>query len=189
MRTFKVEDEETGEETTRRVMRGFVGIAVYAVEDTEGDPIVAADYTPATLPPLFDVAEKLGVAVSWTHFSRDYRGFYQPGADAITLMTHDEKTFLHELAHAAHNRVIQARGGKGLKGGQDPSQEIVAETVAAVLCKLLGLDGYLYDGRQYLLAYAEKSGRDLRTAIARVLGDVQACLDLLVEVAAGEEVS
>lgn len=178
---FKDTDEETGEEVTRTGMRGFVGIPVYAVEDTEGDPLPEpADYTPATMPPLFDVAERLGVDVRWTGFSRDYRGYFAPDRNEIVLCTSDERTFFHELAHAAHREVLKAKG-TDIKGGQVASQEIVAETCAATLCRLFDLDGYIYHGAEYVAAYAKATGGDLRRKTAKLLGEIQATLAVILD--------
>lgn len=187
IRRYKVEDETTGEEVSRQVMQGFVGIPVYSIEDTEGDPVPPPpDYTPLALPPLFDVAKTLGVNVKWSHFTRDYYGYYSPGLEEIVLCTTDERTFFHELAHAAHQRVLEAKGRK-LKGGQHASQEIVAETCAAVLCRLFNLDGYIYHGAQYIAGYAEKAGSDTRKSVAKVLSEVQETLALIMGTASGSK--
>jgi antirestriction protein ArdC len=179
-RTRKVreQDAETGEDRERTLTVGFVGVPVFRIEDTEGAPLEPVDYRPATFPPLFEVAERLGVDVAWAAFVARFRGYYSPGDDRILLCSHDERTFLHELAHAAHRRVLESRGAT-LKGGQDPAQEIVAEVVAATLCKLLDLDGYLPHSRDYVASYAGKGGP--ARAAMRVLADVQAVLLLLLE--------
>jgi antirestriction protein ArdC len=172
-RKIRETDETTGEETERVIATGFVGIPVFRYEDTEGDELERPDYRPATFPPLYDVAQRLGVSVEYLPFTDRYRGFYQPGRDRIVLCSHDERVFFHELAHAAHKRV-----NRSLKGGQVASQEIVAETVAATLCRLHGLDGYVYSGAQYVRGYA--NGKNPATAAMRVLGDVQKLLALIL---------
>lgn len=176
-------DPETGEKTTRPFITGFVGLPVFRYEDTEGLPIEREQYDPPSLPPLHEVARALGVSVEYAPAPHgcDYAGFYQPEKERIVLVTHAERTFFHELAHAAHRRVLQARG-KDLSGGQDPAQEIVAETVAAALCKLYGFEGYLYTGREYVTRYAEAAGiENPAKAAIKCLADVQATLYLIVE--------
>ncbi len=175
-------DAETGEEMTRPFVAGFVGVPVFRYEDTEGLPIEREQYDPPAMPPLFEVAGALGVSVVWAPFATDALGFYQPNRERIVLCSHDENVFLHELAHAAHRRVLQARGAD-LAGGQSESQEVVAEVVAATLCKLYGLDGYLWHGAEYVRSYA--ADKSPAKAALRVLGDVQAVLYLIIE-AAGE---
>jgi hypothetical protein len=94
------------------------------------------------------------------------------------LLTHDESTFFHELAHAAHRSVLQARGAE-LQGGQVPRQEVVAEVVAAVLCRLYDFEGFLPHSREYVDHYAGKDGP--AKAALKVLADVQAVLLLILE--------
>lgn len=185
-------DAVSGETTSRPIVTGFKCIPVFAYESTEGMPIERENFDPPQLPPLHEVAEALGVSVEYAPAPHgcDYQGFYQPDKDRIVLVTHAERTFFHELAHAAHRRVLQARG-EDLTNGQNASQEIVAETVAATLCKLYGFDGYIFAGREYVAAYAEaaKIGSPAKAAI-KCLADVQATLYLIVEeaVAAGSYV-
>ena len=116
-------------------------------------------------------------------FVARFKGYYTPrdhdGEERIVLCSHEERVFFHELAHAAHKRV---RGQ--LNGGQDPTQEIVAETVAATLCQLYGLSGYVYHGRDYIASYAK--GSPPAKAAMRVLADVRAVLDLILDPEAEE---
>ena len=174
-------DAATGEESARTIVSGFLGIPVFRFEDTEGAPLEIPDYQPAAMPPLFEVAERLGVSISWAPFVAKFKGYYRPGTDSIVLCSHDARTFLHELAHAAHERVLQARS-ESLQGGQVASQEVVAEVVAATLCRLYDLSGFLPHSREYVDHYAGNGGP--AKAALRVLGDVQAVLLLLLE---GEE--
>src|SRR5262249_4422793 len=138
-RKIRGEDPNTGEETERVITTGFVGIPVFRYEDTEGAELERPDYRPATFPPLYDVAARVGVRVDYLPFVDRFRGYYSPGENRIVLCSHDECTFFHELAHVAHRQVTAA---EEWRGGQNPKREIVAETVAATLCRLYGLDGY-----------------------------------------------
>ncbi len=171
-------DRATGEQSERVAVVGFLGIPVFRYEDTDGAPLEVADYRPAVLPPLADVAERLGVSVAWAPFTSRYRGAYVHGRDAIVLCSHDESVFFHELAHAAHQRVLASRGAS-LRGGQVASQEVVAEVVAAVLCKLFGLAGHLPHSVDYVDHYAGSQGAG--KAAVKVLGDVQAVLAILLD--------
>jgi hypothetical protein len=188
-RTRKVTDKDaaTGEESERTIVSGFVGIPVFRFEDTEGLPLQRySDYRPATFPPLYDVAERLGVRVDWAPFVRDFRGYYSPGDERIMLCSYDCRTFFHELAHAAHGRVLRSRG-EALTNGQTPRQEVVAETVAAVLCKLYDVEtGSLAHSAEYLAHYSK---RGPAVAAMKVLGDVQAVLETILEAADAEAVA
>ena len=129
----KEDDEEEGEDA--RVLRGFMGAPVFRYEDTDGAPIERPDTKPPELPPLFEVAECFGVSVKYQgHLGRAY-GTFRPGESQITLESHDEAVFWHELAHAAHLRVNGT-----LKDGQDAKQEAVAELSATVIAGLYGSD-------------------------------------------------
>lgn len=186
-RKKKETDADTGEESESFYVAGFTGVPVFRIEDTDGPPVATyEDYRPAEWPPLYDVAEALGVTVTYGPGDGRFRGCYSPGAERITLCTEDSCTFFHELAHAAHARVLRERGDD-MKGGQVSSQEIVAETVAATLCRLHDLDGFLYHGAEYVRSYAN-GGNPAKAAI-KVLADVQACLYLILETATMEGVS
>ena len=165
-------DAETGEEVRRVVVTGFKAIPVFRLEDTEGEPIEYPDYAPAELPPLVDVAERLNVPVRYSPVPANERGHFSLVRGEIVLGTLDVDTFFHELGHAAHATL------EPLQGGQNPRQEIIAETVAAVLCKLYGYDGYLGEARDYVGFYAgaEKPER----AVMRLLADVRRVLDVIL---------
>ncbi len=168
-------DEETGEQVERVVVVGFRGIPVFRLEDTEGELVDYPDYSPAELPPLLEVAERLGVPVRYSPVPANERGHYSLTREEIVLGTHDADTFLHELAHAAHATI------EPLQGGQNPRQEIIAETVSAVLCHLYGLDGYIAEARDYVGLYAGQERPE--RAVMRLLGDVQRVLDVILDAA------
>jgi antirestriction protein ArdC len=174
-RKIRETDKATGEETERVICSGFVGIPVFRVEDTEGRP-VEDDYSPPELPPLFDVAKRFGVSITYAPFVARFRGYYSPGNESIVLCSHDVRTFFHELAHAAHARVLRAKGEEIREGNH---AELVAETVAATLCRLYDFDGYLRKCSEYLSAHA--NGKSPAVAAMRVLGDVQAVLEMIFD--------
>ena len=176
----KRKDAETDEDKT--FVYGFRTIPVFGVESTDGEPVpVPEPLNPSDAPPLWDVAEYWQIPVSYLPFGGKYYGQYRFGyfgnSEQIVLCTHDESTFFHELAHAAHRRILGS-----LKGGQDWKQEIVAELSAAVLGRLFGKDT---EGRsyQYVKGYAEKAKKDTHKACLAVLTDVKAVLDLILNTA------
>lgn len=92
------------------------------------------------------------------------------------LCTHDVDAFFHELAHGIHNTI------RPLQGGQHADQEIVAETVAAVLCEMYGYQGYLYHGFEYIKHYADTAdAAETVKAIMKVLADVQKVLEVIFD--------
>jgi hypothetical protein len=176
-RKIRETDETTGEESERPIVTGFTTIPVFRIEDTNGASVEPPDYRPAEFPPLYDVAQAWGIRVEYAPFVARFKGYYRPSTDRIMLCSHDARVYLHELAHAAHARVLRARG-ESLKGGQHAGQEIVAELTAAVLCRLYDLDGFLASSREYI---ADNSNGNPGRGAMRVLNDVQACLRLLLE--------
>jgi len=143
---------------------------VLRVEDTGGEPLPPEpDYSPPQLPPLHEVAERFGVKVEYRPARWDTPlGQYEPGAGKITLFTHDPDVFFHELAHVIHGTFRQ------LKPGQQPEQEVVAETAAAVLCELYGYRQYHWHAWRYIEHYANSEDtQGVLRAVMRVLSDVE----------------
>jgi hypothetical protein len=165
--TILVENED-GEKVS--VVRGFKSVPVFAVHDTEGKPLPQVDYTPATLPPLSDVARKLGVTVCWHPTPTDRLGDCNASGTHINVGTHDVEVFFHKLAHAAHARI----NGQ-LKGGQHADQETIAEFSACVLMQLYGLGDRSGNAWRYISCYA----KDPIQAIASALTTVEKVLAAL----------
>ncbi len=179
-RTRKIrETDAAGDESDKVIVTGFLGVPVFRYEDTEGDALDIPDYSPPVCPPLFEVAGRFGIPVAYEPFVRDFAGYYSPGDDRIMLCTHDTRTFFHELAHAAHARVLAAKGSK-IHDVPEAQREIVADLTAAVLCRLFDLDGYLASCADYIAAYG---GGNPGRAAMRVLSDVHAVLTLILETA------
>src|SRR5690606_5965030 len=175
-------DEETGEEVERYVLVGFTATPVFRVEDTEGEPLPA--YDPPKLPPLIEVAQAFGVSVTYAPQAGAWGGYYVPEREEIVLCTHAERVFFHELAHAAHDRILRQQGSM-LAGGQDARQEIVAETAAAALCHIYGYRGYEVQSARYIEHYAGTSGSPEKTLreLMKYAGEVKAVLELILETA------
>lgn len=170
----KVKDEK--DETEKSILSGFMCAPVFRVEDTDGEPL---DYERIKLPelPLLDVAQKWNISVTAVPGNYSYYGYYNPDGNAIALATPEEKTFFHELSHAAHEKIL----GK-LKRGQDPLQEIVAELSAQALCRIVGKDDDKHFGNsyQYISKYAEEMKITPHTAVLKVLSDVEKILAMIL---------
>lgn len=162
---------------------GFRVVPVFRVEDTEGRPVEYPPPEPKEPPPLADVAASWGLAVSYTALAGPARGgafgSYSPSKKRITLATHDEAVFFHELAHAAHEKV------KGtLKVCQDWQQEVVAELTAATLMHLYGREPNDAGAYRYIAGYAESAGTDVLTACLSVIAECEQCLEHILAAAA-----
>jgi antirestriction protein ArdC len=182
-----VERNELEEEEERVILVGFKYIPVFRLEDTDGKPLpeVKTDYTPDVLPPLYEVAVEWGIDVKWMPANPGQRfyGWYDFVRDQIGLYTYEWGTFWHELAHAAHGRVV---GRENMKFGQDPFQEIVAELTAATLSVMHGHDEELGYAKRYIESYARAPiRRDTKPALVlRAVAMVEKCLNLIFETAA-----
>jgi hypothetical protein len=174
-------DAATGETRARQALVGYRMIPVFRIQDTDGMPLVEpVDYTPSQLPPLYDVAARLGVRVSWmpAHQLAPFRGFYAPGRHEIALLTHDVEVWFHELAHAAHDSILRGTG-RSIEDMPEADREIVAETVAATLCHLYDYSGAIFHGAEYVAGYAD--GGNPGRAAMRVLGDIQRTLYAILD--------
>ena len=121
--------------------------------------------------PLVDVAQRLGVEITWQPLPPDRLGGCSVDGSRIRLASHDAAVFFHELAHAAHARL---NGGQ-LKGGQHTGQETVAEFTAAVLMQFYGLQDRSGNAWRYIQGYS----KDPLKAIVKALSTVEKVLHLL----------
>lgn len=176
-------NEITGLEEKVHFVKGFKVTPRFRYQDTEGDELPAKpDYSPPVLPPLYEVGNAWGIEVRYTEtLSKGAWGYVYPGGKEIVLGTHDAQVYFHELAHKAHEKVI----GKPLVGGQDPHQEIVAETVAAVLANLFGIEGNIASARSYVASYAGVDPEKVTKELHRHLSTIEKVLTLILSTAAG----
>jgi len=175
---IKKEGDREGNET--EILKGFMAVPVFRVEDTEGDPL---DYEQIEVPdlPLLDKATEWGISVKVIPGNYRILGYYRPKTEEIAIASKDEIVFFHELAHAAHARV-----NGSLQPGQDWKQEIVAELSAAVLCQMVGKSSeYLGHSYIYIEDYAKKAELTAVQGCLRVMSDVEKVLNLIL---AGNEV-
>jgi antirestriction protein ArdC len=170
----KHKDEETEEE--KLILTSFKAVPVFKVEDTDGDPL---DYQNIELPdlPLIERAYAWGIDVKAVPGSYSYYGYFVPGAREICLATSSEKTFFHELSHAA-DYILKGN----LKPGQDPFQEIVAELSAQALARIAGKNAENTTGNsyRYIKGYAEQMGMNPHKACLKVLSDCEKILNLIL---------
>ena len=141
-----------------KFINGFRGIPTFELSQTAGKEVV---YKKLKLPqlPFKPVADFLGIKIIPQSFSGNAYGSFSPSAKVIQLATPDEGTFLHELSHAVDNYLMIKKTGKGLKGGQQADQEIVAEFSSSVLLAILGkeIDQKVAYTKKYVQHYSGKS--------------------------------
>jgi len=171
----KMKNEESGIES--ETLSFFKASAVFRYEDTEGKEL---DYRQIELPhlPLMERAIDWGIKVKAVPGNYQYRGYYAPDHNLIAIATPEEKTFFHELSHAAHDKV---KGG--LKKRQEPLQEIVAELSAQALCRMVGKKDQDTTGNsyQYIDRYAKEIGLSASNACLRVLRETEKVLNLILK--------
>jgi len=172
----KIIQKEKQDGTREPALVGFKGAPVFAFEDTEGEELDIQHLPPKELPPLYEVAERWGIGVEWKGSPGAAVGVFSPSQKSIALCTYDESVFLHELAHAAHQKVAG-----DLTRIEIWKKEVVAELSAAVLANLYGKKkantGSHY---RYIEDYAQDAGLDVYKACLAVASDVSECLDLIL---------
>ena len=141
-------DDEDDPETARTIVTGFRWIPVFRIEDTSGHPVCTADYTPQILPPLFDVAAKLGASVKWQPFDGKALGRYRPSSKEIVLSDQTALTYYHEIMHHLDSQIEPIRPGRLAEA------EMIAEFGGSVLCSIQGISGYESGSYRYLQSYA-----------------------------------
>lgn len=175
--TKKVTDEETGKEKIKLI--GFRAMPVFAVELTDGKPLPAFDYTPATIPlssqKLTKVIEKLGGTVRWAPIRGNTLGFYRPSNKSITLSSPEFVTFAHEVSHFVHDMI------ENILLVDPKKAEIIAELSASVLCEIVGESGYEQQSYQYIKSYCkDKDPKAVLSAINSVLTTVEKIINIII---------
>jgi len=165
----KTNEEGSEEKKEKLTCIGFSAIPVFAASSTEGE-YQLDEYTPVTYPPLYEVAQKMGVSIEYSPTASDKLGDCQIDGNKIRLGSHDVRIFFHELAHAIHARI----DGK-LKPGQQVGQETVAEFTSAVLMNLYGYTDSTGNAWDYISSYSH----DPLLAITKALGTVEKVLKVL----------
>lgn len=171
---------EKGNEDTEQhqYLSGFRALPVFRYEDTEGEPLPAEKQLNRQELPLLHRAEEWGITVKAIPANKACYGFYASRAEVIGLATPSESVFFHELAHAAHRRILGE-----LKRGQDALQEIVAELSAAALCRMVGKSTEDTTGNsyRYIEAYAKQLELSPHRACMKVLAETEKVLKLILE--------
>lgn len=175
--TKTVEDKTTSQ--NRTIILGFRPIPVFRIEDTEGEPLpeeIAS--TPATYPPFYEVAERMGIEVRWSPIDQNAYGYFSVLNNSITLHSQDAFIYFHELAHAIHNTFVN------LMTIDINRAEIVADVTAAVLCQLQGITGYELQTYRYVQEYCScKDDTFVLKAIMSALSDVEMVVSKILDVA------
>jgi len=166
---------EKDEDDEEEKLLGFMARPVFRMEDTEGEPL---DYEQIELPDLklMEKAKEWDISVKAIPGNYHYYGYYSQNSKEIALASKEETVFFHELAHAAHSRII-----KDFDKDQVWKKEIVAELSAAALCKMVGKTSrYLGNNYKYIENYARKAKLSPVQACLKVMRDVEKVLGLIL---------
>lgn len=178
------EQDMEGEESSRQVLYGFRAVPVFAVEDTEGEPLPEQDDACAQwieALPLLEVARAWDIQVdAYSHAGQAPLGYYGYGlgGKAIMLGVENLSTWTHELIHAADHKLGGLSEAKWHK-------EIVAELGGAVLLACLGKesDADLGGAYAYIERHAQTAKKDTVKACIEVLDRVCNCVRLILDTA------
>lgn len=170
--TFLKKDGKFVLENGEKVVSGqyFKWVAVHPLEHTEGEELPTFDYLPKKMPPLTEIAQKMGIDFSWVPLPANQLGNSTVDGFKIRIGTHDPDVWFHELAHAVHAKIEG-----GLQGGQTEQQETVADFTAAVLMWFYGYGDRTGNCWQYIQHYA----KDPLAAVSRAISTVTAILEIL----------
>lgn len=176
------EEDKSCENEAKFKLVGFTPIALFSAEKTEGEPL---EYEQHAIPthPLLEKAKEWGIDVCSTNFNGEFYGYWMEkcvdGKEKIKLCTPNERTFFHEMAHAAHRRTFESREAMNAYGQQ--KKEIVAELSAQVVAKLLGREqqSVIGNGYNYIKGYCN-DGQSVGKACLEVIADVEKVLILLL---------
>ena len=185
------EKNDKGEEEKRNIVYGFKGIPVFAVEDTEGKPLLGNEQYDEWVRklPLVQVAESWGIHVgTYSGEGKGALGYFQfgTGRKAIVLGTENLSTWAHELVHAADHHLTRLVDDRNLL-------EIIAELGSAILLEAIGYqyEADLGGAYAYIQHYATAAGKPPVRACIDVLDRACSCVALILDTAekAAEDIS
>ena len=120
---------------------GFRAMPVFGLEQTEGEPIDYGASKYIEQLPLLEVAKTWGISVdSYSGEGSGAAGFYMPSANIIQLGVKNLSTWLHELIHAAEDKLGVLPTGSKYVCEEKNKAEIVAEFGGCVLGHIIGED-------------------------------------------------
>lgn len=180
--TFKVKKTNpvTGEEEERIVITGFRPISVFRYEDTEGEELdYIPEFVPPEPPPFWNVADKLGIKVSYIPMLGNYLGQFNMRSNSIKLCSEDAIVYFHELSHAVHNTFVD------LRKCDHAVAETVAEFSAVVLAHIQGITGFEHQGWEYIQEATKTKGNpeEALKFIMQCLSDVEKVVSIILDTA------
>jgi antirestriction protein ArdC len=170
-------ENEQGEKEPRLI--GFRSIPVFPLSQTVGDSL---DYDQPQVGEfkLLDVAKSWGLKVNAGLHCGSYTGMYLPGSKKINLSTPEQKTFFHELSHAAQDRLGMLKGIKKRTDKKYIRNEITAEFSAVVLEYVYG-NKPTENNLKYIESYAAGLNKKPVEACLYLLSDTSKILQCIMD--------
>ena len=170
IKKVETKDEDTGETTTIKTLNGYKITYVYDIENTDGSD----EFLPTLVTGLKGdgeheqrIYEKLYSLISKEHFIKEVEGTSSKGSfnlDSQEICIRSDlsylqkiKTILHEYAHAQD---FSTNPSEDVSRTQ---RELVAESVAFILCNIMGLNTSSYSFL-YLHSW-DRSNEELKSVI------------------------
>ncbi len=129
---------------------------------------------------MIEVATAWKLSINYVGCSGPYLGYYRHNTERpheITLATHDEQVFFHELAHAAQFRTLE-----DLKPHEKLRKEISAELAACVLARLYGRRSTNEGASlQYIKHFCEQNNKALEKTLWGVVSDTEKILEAILQ--------
>ncbi len=178
----KSTDKKTGEE--KKFLKGFKTTPVFEVSQTDGEDLPTASQDPRIEVVrkfnFITVADKLGITVRAGTTSQGEYGYYSSCNRVIQICTPEEMTFYHELSHAVDDHLLKQKGGKGLKGGQQVDQEIIAQFCSNVLAYITGKEVHRTTAytKQYIISYLKSD--NIAMAVLELMSRINNIIDYIV---------
>jgi hypothetical protein len=173
--------DEKGDDE-RKKLYGYKALPVFDATQTEGEDLTAvieADFFEKM--PLVEVAKKweIDLKVAPGRAGDPFGSFSSD--NKIVMRTDAKKTFLHELVHAAHNKLGTIADYSYAEG------EVIAELGATVLAHMIGLkEQNIGRTKNYLDGWTENK---TATVAMKVMGEIGKCIDLILQEAGAESVT
>ena len=176
-------NKDQDEEQDSFYIYGFRGMPVFDVSQTEGESLPVPDDHQEFIDalPLTAVSEQFGISLKlFNARGKSSAGFYTPGRNIIGLGVENLSTWLHELIHAADDKL-----GNLKEKGQHWRSETVAELGSTTLAIMIGREDAADVGGawEYISAYAQAANIETITACVRVLERTCQAISLILETA------
>jgi hypothetical protein len=166
------ETKPDGTDAEQTILYGFRTVPVFALEQTNGEPLPADQESNSFLDtlPLRDVAKTWGISVE-SYNGRDgvplgkYRREGILGTSSIALGVENLSTWAHELCHASDDKL------GSLDKSARPEREVVAELAGCTLLECLGYHTESDAGGawQYILGWSDGDRNKALRACLKVI--------------------